>query len=68
MKEVERMERRTRLKQYYESKLHKRLQEKQHERYKKEEFKEWIKAYQRERPMEAEKEEQYRMKVLIPEL
>jgi uncharacterized protein YdiU (UPF0061 family) len=68
MKEVMRVERRTKLKEYYESKLHQRLEEKQLEKQKKEEFKEWIHQYQRERPLEVEREEEYRMKVLIPEL
>lgn len=35
---------------------------------KKEQFKEWIKQYQRQKPLQLEKEEQFRAKVLIPQL
>jgi len=41
------MERRTKLKEYYQSKLQQRLEEKQLEQQKKQEFQDWIKAYQR---------------------
>ena len=50
------MERRTKLKEYYESKLQKRLEEKEIEKQKKSDFKEWIRQYQRERPLEVERE------------
>ena len=65
---MEKMERRTRLKEYYQSKLQKRIMEKEEELQKREEFQEWIKAYQRDRPLEQEKEEEYKMRVVIPML
>ena len=52
---MERNERRTKLKEYYDSKFQQRMQEKEVDKRKREEFKDWIQQYQRERPLFAEK-------------
>lgn len=67
-KELERQERRTRMEEHYKSKLQQRLELKQQEEEKKRQFQEWIREYQREKPLELEREEEFRAKVLIPEL
>jgi hypothetical protein len=54
-KELERQERRTRMEEHYKSKLQQRLELKQEEEEKKRQFQEWIREYQREKPLELER-------------
>jgi hypothetical protein len=67
-KEMERQERKTKLQEYYQNRLIQRLEEKERERVKRLEYQEWVRSFQREKPLELEREEEFRMKVIIPEL
>jgi hypothetical protein len=44
------------------------MEEKEREKQKRAEYQEWVKSFQREKPLELEKEEEFRMKVLIPQM
>ena len=68
IRRAERQERKTKLQEYYQSRLVQRLEEKEKDRLKRLEYLEWVKSFQREKPLELEREEEFRMRVLIPEL
>lgn len=50
-KEMERQERKTKLQEYYQSKLIQRMEEKEREKQKRLEYQEWVKSFQREKPL-----------------